>query len=283
MDALQTAQDFIEYCREAKQAALLAPAFQRALGELGFRYFACASHVDPLRARQAVMVINYPKSWVEHYSERQLHRIDPVFLRAERTRGAFFWDEVFRGRLTQPQQRMLRNARQYGLAHGYTIPIHGPAFAPGTPASCSIVPDSKQLPARRFLAAQIMAQYLFDRAAQLQRSIAPVAEIPQLCRRERQCLELVALGKSDEEIATVLGISPFTAHSYIEGAKRRLGLHSRVQAVVYAAGTRQLAVGEILRPLQRLVSLAREVPRAARGAAVRPAPGARRRCLRRGD
>ncbi len=255
MNEFQTAQDFIERCREARQVALLTLAFQRALDALGFRYFACASHVDPLRAKQAVMVINYPQSWVEHYSERQLHRIDPVFLRAERTRDPFFWDEVFRGRTTLPQRRMLRNARQYGLRHGYTIPIHGPVFEPGTPASCSIVPGGRRLSARCFLAAQLMAQYLFDRAAQMQRPSMPAADIPQLCRRERECLELVALGKGDGEIATILGISPSTAHSYIEAAKQRLGLHSRVQAVVYAAGTRQIAIGEVLRPLQRLVSL----------------------------
>lgn len=255
MNEFRTAQDFIEYCLATNQTPPLALAFQHALGELGFRYFACSSHVDPLRASQAVMVINYPRSWVEQYSERQLHRIDPVFLRAERTRGPFSWDETFRGGMTSPQRRMVRNARQYGVAHGYTIPIHGPAFAPGTPASCSIVPDRRRLPVRCFLAAQLMAQYLFDRTAQLQRSTALVDEIPLLSRRERECLELVALGKSDEEIAAVLGISPSTAHSYIEGAKQRLGLHSRVQAVVYAAGTRQIAIGEILRPLQRLVSL----------------------------
>jgi DNA-binding CsgD family transcriptional regulator len=260
VNEFQVAQDFIEFCQSALHVGNLTMAFQQALGNLGFRYFACGSHVDPLHSSEQVMVINYPKSWVEYYSEMRLHRIDPVFRRADRTRDPFFWDDsIFRQSITASQQRMLRSARQFGVVNGYTIPIHGPSFASATPASCSLVPDGARRDLKCYLAAQLMAQYLFDRTAQLQRVGEPIEEIPLLARRERECLELVALGKSDEDVGKVLGISPATAHGYIENAKRRFGLSSRVQAVVYAAGTRQITLGEILRPLHRLVRLTQHI------------------------
>ena len=61
---------------------------------------------------------------------------------------------------------------------------------------------------------------------------------PVLSERERDCLALVAEGKSDAEIAERLKLAQSTAHFYIEKAKRKLGVKSRAHAVarLIAAG-----------------------------------------------
>jgi DNA-binding CsgD family transcriptional regulator len=75
-----------------------------------------------------------------------------------------------------------------------------------------------------------------------------------LSPRERECLELVARGKSDWAIGRILRISQHTVHRHIESAKRRLGVSTRIQAIVYALYDRQIS----------LVELARSPPRTLR-------------------
>ena len=55
---------------------------------------------------------------------------------------------------------------------------------------------------------------------------------PQLTPRQRDCVVLVAQGKSDWEIGQLLGISESTVHKHIEDAKRRFGVSTRIQLVV---------------------------------------------------
>lgn len=258
MNPFDIAQSFVEHCERAEKKDQLIQAFARSLENLGFRHFACGSHVDPLNADHAIMVLNYPRNWIACYSEEQFHRIDPVFQRAEHSRLPFFWDDVaFRRTMNGHQRRMQRLAGTFGIAHGYTVPIHGPMTAQGTLASCSVIPDSPRVDKQCYLAVHLMACHLFDSAIRLRESTKPDAPRPRLCRRERECLELAALGKDDDEIAVILGISRATAHSYIEAAKQRLGLSTRMQLAVYAVGAGLISPAAVMTPLHRLITFNR--------------------------
>ena len=52
-----------------------------------------------------------------------------------------------------------------------------------------------------------------------------------LTRREGEVLQLLAHGLTQHEIAVHLGISPKTVGTHIENVLRKLGVHSRAQAV----------------------------------------------------
>ena len=58
---------------------------------------------------------------------------------------------------------------------------------------------------------------------------------PPLTQRELEVLRLLASGVPTEEIATTLGVSRSTARNHIESILAKLGVHSRLQAVVYAS------------------------------------------------
>jgi DNA-binding CsgD family transcriptional regulator len=51
-----------------------------------------------------------------------------------------------------------------------------------------------------------------------------------LIPRELECLRCVLQGKSDTDIAKILGISHTTVHFHIEQAKKKLGVKTRTQA-----------------------------------------------------
>jgi len=56
----------------------------------------------------------------------------------------------------------------------------------------------------------------------------------KLTRRESDVLRLLAQGLTQDEIAARLGISPKTVSTHIEHVLRKLGVHSRAQAVALA-------------------------------------------------
>lgn len=81
-----------------------------------------------------------------------------------------------------------------------------------------------------------------DRVAPADRALAPggepapsaAAEPPSLSPREVDVLVCVAAGAANAEAARRLGLRPETVKSYLRSAMRKLGAHSRMQAVIAA-------------------------------------------------
>jgi RNA polymerase sigma factor (sigma-70 family) len=61
------------------------------------------------------------------------------------------------------------------------------------------------------------------------------AVLAQLTPREREVLQALSEGLSDKEIAQQLYVSPATARTHVVRTLGKLGVHSRLQAVVFAA------------------------------------------------
>jgi DNA-binding CsgD family transcriptional regulator len=69
------------------------------------------------------------------------------------------------------------------------------------------------------------------------RGYRPQARAPQIApmtARESEVLAWVAAGKSDWAIGRILNISEKTVNFHVENAKRKLGVGTRVQAVIAA-------------------------------------------------
>lgn len=226
----------------------LAAQFLKAIEALGFRYFACCSHVDPFHPPpEAVMLHNYPRGWVRTFSEAKLHEIDPVLKRAGSTPLPFFWDTALPSLpLTKSQKIMMADAAGYGIAHGYTVPLRL-SWLPGTlRASCSLIPDDPGVDPRNCVAIEVLATYLYFFASRAHAPWLATARI-ELTQRERECLALVAQGKGDWAIARVLGLGESTVHYHIEELKRRLHVATRTQAVAQALMSGQLTFGDLAR------------------------------------
>ena len=247
MDAIEIANEFVDSASTHADLQSLTSDFQRSLETFGFRYFACGSHVDPLHPAQAIMILNYPREWVELYSERKLHCLDPVFLYCDRMGVPFLWDsDTFLSRTNAAQRRMLKEAKRHGLAHGFTVPLYAPFGMAPTRGSCSVIPYSPTVDRKARSAAQLMAEALFSAAAHLLAPSCCASEWPRLSRRERQCLTHWGNGKSDAVMELLLGLKRATIHGYLENAKRKLNVSTRQQAMAAALALNQISFSELI-------------------------------------
>ena len=64
---------------------------------------------------------------------------------------------------------------------------------------------------------------------------APDSATPAITKREAEVLRLLACGLSNAKIAEALGVSATTIRNHIEHLLAKLGVHSKLEAVVYAA------------------------------------------------
>lgn len=264
MNQFDVVQGFLE-CAKANSPSSdrLAAEFLKAIESLGFRYFACCSHVDPFRPpRDAVMLHNYPGGWVRTFSEAKLYGIDPVLKCAESHPLPFFWDTALQSvPLTKSQKIMMADAAGYGITRGYTVPLHLSWLPGALRASCSLIPDSPHLDSRNYLAVEVLATSLYFFAS---RAAAPwlTSANVELTQRERECLALVAQGKGDWTIGRVLGLSESTVHYHIEQLKRRLRVATRPQAVVQALLSGQLTFWDVVQRARANPARSSPAPRA---------------------
>lgn len=199
--------------------------------ELGFSYFALLHHRSLRgRAKPGLRLDNYPPEWVAEHIGSLDAAIDPVHLASRRTNAGFCWCEL--GSLITlhaRHQAILERSRHYGLGDGFTVPANVPAEPSG---SCSFaVGAGRELPVQRLMCTELIGAHALRAARRLWASGHPSIR-PHLSRRELECLRLIAIGKSDWEIARILGIGTETVRQYVKRARAAYGVSSRIQLVV---------------------------------------------------
>lgn len=249
-------QAFIDISRNLAEPADLNALLQAIGRDMGFDHFALIHHVDlsPFRhelghmtAGQLIALSDYPEQWIEEYISDEIVTHDPVLLASHRTSIGFAWsvDLPRLLKLKRPHIDQLERGKRAGIGDGFTIPANVPGEANG---SCNfVVKTGRDLPFENLAMAQLVGSYAFNAARSIvthaQQRPAPVKIAP----RQIECIALVGKGKSDWEIAQVLGISEATVRGYIDDAKDRYQVAKRVQLVIRAIYDGHLALSDILR------------------------------------
>lgn len=227
----------------------LQEALIRTTRILGFSQFAMGHHVDLSAPPQgAIRLTTYNEDWIAHGLERGYFAEDPVHLASTKTSNGFLWRDV--GdiiRLTPRHKQVLLEATGFGLSAGFTVPVYIPGEYHG---SCSFAARSlDNLPANALPIAQLCGTFAFEAARRMMRRALKIEEavIPDLRPRELEALILVGKGKTDKEIAEILGISAATAHEHVEGARRAYGNAQRAYMIVRALFDGQVSFTDLLR------------------------------------
>lgn len=223
---------FAEAAIQCTSDADLRPLLEEVTHELGFHYFALLHHAS-LRwsAGPLARCDNYPADWEQELVAKGLVPDDPVHHASLRTNIGFSWSELDALlSLTSRHRSILERSSRHGIGEGFTVP----ANVPGEPSgSCSFaVRQGGLFPAHRLRCAELIGAHAF-RAARRIHDYPARASHTHLSRRELQCLRLLAAGKTDWEIAAILGISVETAHQYVKSARAAYDVISRTQLVVH--------------------------------------------------
>ena len=223
---------FAEAARSVTAVLQLRTLLSDAALELGFDHFALVDHSGFAAGCSAKLRIdNYPEAWVEEWTLSGFLHDDPVHLASRRSNIGFAWSELSSlVPLERRHRRILARSRRHGIGDGFTVP----ANVPGEPsASCSFaVRTGCDVPALRLECAGTIGAHAL-RAARRLRGLPRPRQRPRLSRREVECLRLVARGKTDWEIARILGLSIETARQYVKRARAAYDAVSRTQLAVY--------------------------------------------------
>lgn len=223
----------------------LAGALAEITRELGFHYFALTHHVDARRSSAAIRIHNYPAGWAEWFDEQQLGPVDPVHRASHLTSVGFAWSKLPEMiSLTPRDEQILAAARSEGIGDGFTVPGHVPGEFYG---SCSFATEtgarfcSEQLPLL-----QLVGAFAFEAGRRIRRVREPHEPAARLTDRQRECLMWAARGKSDWEIARILGVSHETVIRHLKQARERYGVAKRTLLTVHALFDGNIAFPDIL-------------------------------------
>lgn len=221
---------FIERCL-VSTATAAADEFLTTIARIGFSGGACGAWTGVGKNRRhRFFFVNWPADWVELYDNSGWFGIDPLPIEARRRVAPFLLSELTEIKFTPAQSAFMKAALAYGWREGLAVPIHGPGSLQGLVTMVTRREAFSLTRAdRAVLEAMSRAVWERCRTAEGFGTFDPAPA--KLSPREIECLQWAAAGKSDSDIATLIGISPATAHFHIEQAKKRLGVRTRVEAV----------------------------------------------------
>jgi len=245
VEGSQIARQFLSRARRIINDDEMRSLMDDVTRELGFRYFALIHHVDLRRSSpQIIHIENYPPVWADYFIRNQVYIEDPVLNASLTTNVGFAWEAVpTMISMSRRQREILERGRREGLGWGFTVPANIPGDVHG---SCSFATGTAQvLPQRVLLAAQLIGAFAFQAARRIRCSGLKSASPPKLTPRQRECLVLVAKGKTDWEIGRILGLSEETVTKYLNAARARYNVMTRAQLVTAALFDGQIGFMEI--------------------------------------
>jgi LuxR family quorum sensing-dependent transcriptional regulator len=225
--------DFADHIEMVGSAEEVWKAFLAFAARYGLRFGAlCDLPGAHERFRDTMICLSWPEGWSERYFEQNYVRRDPAVLQAAETLDPYTWDEILENPVySKAQRRIVHEATDFRMKSGFVVPIVG--FRTGT-TFVTVAGTDVDLSSRARAELQLAAVYAHTRIRALAVTKRRPPFVPPLSERERECLSWVATGKSDWEIGEILSISEKTANAHIERAKTKLGVPTRMQAVVMA-------------------------------------------------
>ncbi len=181
--------------------------------------------------------VNYPDAWKEHYSKSQFEGIDPTLRMAARSVAPVDWSRLEHDR---DFATVFKSARDFGISdRGLTIPIRGPY---GDLGMLSVTRDCtpaewRSLKRKVMVDLQGVAAHVHD-AVMRSGLVMRAVRVPSLSSREREILQWIAAGKTQQDVSDILSISHRTVEVHMRSAREKLHALTTPQAVARAIAMR---------------------------------------------
>ncbi len=233
--------------RDAEDVVELREHIVRGLAMCGIEsvYFVAPLTADP-RLGRVIYSENVSPLWMRHY-RAGLYKIDPLPMLALDYPNAFFWPDDLESRaLTSQQSRYLALAARHGLDRGIGIACYGPHGRAGFFGGVWTRPE-RPSDAVMFAIHQI-GQTSFQRYCLVMRE---GLEFEPLSARELEVLAWMCQGKSNPDMAVILGVSRSSIDQYIRRIFAKLDVTDRTAACVRAFSLGLVASDDMSRLIER--------------------------------
>ncbi len=204
----------------------------------GFERIYLGQLVNP--ANVPLKDILYLSDWPEELKEQRrlqmaaLH--DPVALCALRSKCPFTWAEA-RASASRAGKRTVDLVRDYGITDGMMFPMHAlQSVSGGVSLGGSRKTDLTPTQVKEL---EIVCQTAYYHLEAMLGPF-PYQQLAQLTRRERECVQFAAAGKSNWEIASILGIAEDTVKKTLHRAGGKLEAVNRAHIVANAIARHQI-------------------------------------------
>lgn len=208
--------------------APLSEFLDQLCDRLGFDYAAYAGTNPVAGALHAY--VNYPDAWKAHYMAHDLHLRDPALRAAGRSIAPVDWRRLVG---LDGYRDVFGPAMDFGIGRfGLTVPVRGPYGDVGMLSVTGRMTEREwdARVARVVGDLQSVAVHIHDvvmRSDALSRSLRH----PSLSPREREVLQWSAAGKSQQDIADILGLSVRTVEVHLSSVRTKLVALTTAQAV----------------------------------------------------
>lgn len=181
-----------------------------------------------------VVNVSYPDEWIRIYWQRGYFEVDPILQTALQKPGTQHWQEIYRGVTSEKQREFVDTAQEFGLVDGITTGSADPACKTAT--FCSFA-SSDHIDASRYV--PLVEYFGYHIHLALLRTAPSTAHltdqcVKQLTLRELTILNWVKNGKTNWEIAQIMGVTERTIRFHVESIFSKLNVTSRSQAVATA-------------------------------------------------
>ena len=230
--------DFVGDCNNSRTIGELNRAFHRlVIDSWGFDNWMC------IRISQRPTAIVHPLNkvfgearadWINRYKEARHIQVDAAAHEIVASGKPFWWSDFLTERKLEKKALLVfREAAEFRMSEGLAIPIR---FPDGSVWSCCLTGERPEKTQDVKEAAEIVAQFYAGRGGHLRDEIS--VRKPELaCRltdRQRQIVEFLRYGKTQEEIAKILGLSSSTVYNLLAEARNRLGVATTTELVAEA-------------------------------------------------
>ena len=244
LDALTTAPS-IEVLWKMHTHRMASYGFDRLL--YGFtRYRTDNSLGDP---DDFVILTNHPDSYTERFIGGELYKNAPMTVWAIENEGSISWrhmaERIARDDLSEAEKAVVAFNLANKVHAGYTI-----SFRTLSPRSKGAIALTARADMGQDEVDEIWDQHgtditLMNNIVHLKVMTLPHA-VPTrvLTKRQREVLEWVGDGKTTQDIATLMGLTPATIEKHLRLAREALSVETTAQAVLKAAFQNQMFVLE---------------------------------------
>jgi LuxR family quorum-sensing system transcriptional regulator CciR len=245
MTTIAAIKTTLESFKTSKNLAELSLLLSESCQRLGFDHFAMVQHVDLGRStKRGFRIHNYPQALVDLFDRQGLGITDPVHRASHTTVSGFRWADVpDMIPLSDRDRQVLEAARVHGLTDGYTVPAHVPGELLGSCTFARAANDdagSDMLPV-----AHLVGQFAFE-ASRRMTGTRKISASLTLTSRQLECIMYVGRGKTDAEIAEILGLSENTIVEHLKNARRRCNAAARAVLPVRALYDGALSFADVL-------------------------------------